>query len=165
EAAGDGAAARGTVSTVPGRITSGSRPMTRRLAAYRAGQPPRTASAAAIPARVSPDRTVYRAGTRRPGSTSTVPGRMTSGSGPMRGRLAAYRAGQPPRTANRAAMPDNVSPGRTTYLETGRATVLGAAATLSVLARVTWVVPPAMRVYAWAGRASPVMQAAATATA
>ena len=62
--------------------------------------------------------------------------RMTSGSGPMSGRLAAYRTGQPPRTANRAAMPDNVSPGRTAYLETGRATVLGAAATLSVLARV-----------------------------
>jgi hypothetical protein len=51
--------------------------------------------------------------------------------------LAAYSAGQPPRTANRAAMPDNVSPGRTGYLETGRATVFGAAATLSVLARVT----------------------------
>ena len=33
-------------------------------------------------------------------------------------------------------MPDNVSPGRTAYLEPGRATVFGAAATLSVLARV-----------------------------
>ena len=55
----------------------------------------------------------------------------------MSGRLAAYSAGQPPRTANRAAMPDNVSPGRTAYLEAGRATVFGAAATLSVLARVT----------------------------
>jgi len=54
----------------------------------------------------------------------------------MSGRLAVNRTGQPPRTANRAAMPDNVSPGRTAYPETGRATVLGAAATLSVLARV-----------------------------
>src|SRR5438067_1208868 len=88
---------------------------------------------------------------------------MTSGSGPMRGRLAAYKAGQPPRTANRAAMPDNVSPGRTTYLVAGRA-VTDAAATLIVLAGVTWVVLPAMRVSAWAGRAGPVMQAAATMT-
>src|SRR5207248_1003265 len=133
------------------------------LAAYKAGQPPRTARRAAIPARVSPGTTVYRAGTRRPGSTRTVPGRMTSGSGPMRGRLAAYKAGQPPRTANRAAMPDNVSPGRTTYLVAGRA-VTDAAATLIVLAGVTWVVLPAMRVSAWAGRAGPVMQAAATMT-
>ena len=55
----------------------------------------------------------------------------------MSGRLAAYRAGQPPRTANRAAMPDNVSPGCTTYLAAGPAARPGAAATLSVLARVT----------------------------
>jgi hypothetical protein len=66
-----------------------------------------------------------------------VPGRIVFGSEPMSGRLAAYSAGQPPRTANRAAMPDNVSPGRTAYLAAGRATVFGAAATLSVLARVT----------------------------
>ena len=62
EAAGGGAAARGTVSrgtvsTVPGRIMPGSGPMTCRLAAYRAGQPPRTASAAAIAASVSPGTT------------------------------------------------------------------------------------------------------------
>ena len=37
---------------------SGSGPMTRRFAAYSAGQPPRTASAAAMPARVSPEATV-----------------------------------------------------------------------------------------------------------
>ena len=51
----------------------------------------------------------------RPGSTSTVPAWMRSGSGPMACRLAAYSAGQPPRTANRAAMPDKVSPSWTTY--------------------------------------------------
>jgi len=59
-----------------------------------------------------------------------------SGSGPMTRRLAAYKAGQPPRTANRAAMPDNVSPGCTTYLAAGPAAMPGAAAALSVLARV-----------------------------
>ena len=53
-----GAAGRRTVSTVPGRIVFGSGPMARRLAAYRAGQPPRTASAAAMPASVSPAATV-----------------------------------------------------------------------------------------------------------
>src|SRR5881392_1231085 len=95
-----GARRPGSTRTVPGRITSGSGPTRGRLAAYRAGQPPRTDSAAAIPARVSPDTTVYRAGARRPGSTRTVPGRITSGSGPTRGRLAAYSAGQPPRTAS-----------------------------------------------------------------
>ena len=66
----------------------------------------------------------------------------------MSGRLAAYRAGQPPRTANRAAMPDNVSPGCTTYLAAGSAAMPGATAALSVLARVTWVVLLAMRVFA-----------------
>src|SRR5580704_5777854 len=80
---------------------------------------------------------------------------MTSGSGPMSGRLAEYRAGQPPRTANRAAMPDNVSPGCTTYLAAGRFPVTDAAATLSVLARVTSVVLLAMRVFAGAGRTDP----------
>ena len=45
--------------------------------------------------------------------TSTMPGRIVFGSGPMTRRLAAYSAGQPPRTANRAAMPDNVSPATT----------------------------------------------------
>src|SRR5947209_5407199 len=87
-AAAASAGAPGTASPGPGRITPGSGPTRGRLAAYRAGQPPRTDSAAAIPARVSPDTTVYRAGARRPGSTRTVPGRITSGSGPTRGRLA-----------------------------------------------------------------------------
>ena len=111
--------------------------MTRRLAAYRAGQPPRTASAAAIAGqRVTGHHRVP--GRRRlAGQHQDGAGRMTSGSGPMSGRLAAYRAGQPPRTANRAAMPDNVSPGCTTYLAAGRAAGTSAAATLSVLARVT----------------------------
>ena len=80
----------------------------------------------------------------------------------MSGRLAAYRAGQPPRTANRAAMPDSVSPGCTTYLAAGPAAMPGAAAALSVLARVTWVVLLAMRMFAWTGRAGPVMPAATT---
>src|SRR5712671_6127127 len=84
---------------------------------------------------------------------------MTSGSGPMRGRLAAYRAGQPPRTARRPATPDNVSPRCTTYLAAGRAAVPGAAAALSVLVRMTSPLF-AVRVFAWAGRAGPVMPAA-----
>jgi hypothetical protein len=46
-----------------------------------------------------------------PGRASTVPGRMTFGSGPMACRLAAYRAGQPPATPAATAMPDSVSPG------------------------------------------------------
>ena len=45
--------------------------------------------------------------------TSTMPGRIVFGSGPMSRLLAAYSAGQPPRTENRAAMPDNVSPATT----------------------------------------------------
>ena len=88
--------------------------MTRRFAAYKAGQPPRTARAAAIPDKVSPAATVYRASARPLGSTSTAPGRMTFGSGPMTRRFAAYKVGQPPRTARAAAMPDKVSPGCTT---------------------------------------------------
>ena len=88
--------------------------MTRRFAAYNAGHPPGTASAAAIPDKVSPAATVYRATARRPGSTSTTPGSMTSGSGPITRRFAAYNAGQPPRTASAAAIPDKVSPGCTT---------------------------------------------------
>jgi hypothetical protein len=47
------------------------------------------------------------------GIVSTVPEWMTSGSGPTACRLAAYSAGQPPRTANSAAMPDSVSPAAT----------------------------------------------------
>ena len=56
--AGGAAARRGMMSTVPGRIASGSRPMARRLAAYRAGQPPGTRSPAAMADRVSPAATV-----------------------------------------------------------------------------------------------------------
>ena len=58
DGAGFGAAGRRTVSTVPGRIVFGSGPMTRRLAAYSAGQPPRTANTVAMPASVSPTATV-----------------------------------------------------------------------------------------------------------
>src|SRR5690242_2375959 len=76
---------------------------------------------------------------------------MMSGSGPMARRLAAYRAGQPPRAANRAAMPDSVSPLRTTYFMVWLAAVMGGAATLTVLVRITSVVLPAVRVFAWAG--------------
>ena len=57
-AGGADAAGRRTVSTIPGRIVFGSGPMTGRLAAYSAGQPPRTANRAAMPARVSPATTV-----------------------------------------------------------------------------------------------------------
>src|SRR5580704_4267247 len=92
---------------------------------------------------------------------------MTSGSAPISDRLAAYRVAQPPRTENRAAMPDNVSPYCTTYLATGRAAVPRAAvvvpnatAALSLLVRVTSVLLLAMRIFAWAGRVRPVMPAA-----
>ena len=51
----------------------------------------------------------------RAGITSTVPGWITSGSAPMTGRLVSYSSCQPPRTSSAAAMPDSVSPGRTTY--------------------------------------------------
>ena len=67
---------------------------------------------------------------------------------------------QPPRTANRAAMPASVSPGCTTYLAAGRLPGTDAAATLSVLATVTSVVLLAMRVFAWAGRTDPFPPAA-----
>src|SRR3954463_5072703 len=87
-----------------------------------------------------------------------MPGWMTSGSGPMTCRLAAYRAGQPPRTASAAAIPARVSPGCTTYRAAGRAAGPGAAAAPGVLARVTWAAL-AMRMSAWAGRAGPVMPA------
>ena len=106
-------AGRGIASTVPARIAFGSGPIIRRLAAYRAGQPPGMASAAAMPDRVSPAVTRYWAGVARPGRASTVPGRMRPGSGPMARRLAAYSAGQPPRVPSAAAMPDRVSPGCT----------------------------------------------------
>src|SRR5215470_19695563 len=82
---------------------------------------------------------------------------MMFGSGPMARRLAAYRAGQPPRTPNRAAMPDRVSPLRTTYLVVWRVAVTGAAAALDVLVRMTSVVLPAVRVFAWAWWADPFM--------
>ena len=52
-------------------------------------------------------------------------------------------------------MPDNVSPGCTTYLAAGRFPVIDAAATLSALARVTSVVLLAMRMFAWAWRTDP----------
>ena len=72
----------------------------------------------------------------------------------MARRLAAYRAGQPPRTANRAAIPDSVSPLCTTYLVVWAVAVTGAAAMLSVLVRVTSVLL-AVRVLAWAGWTDP----------
>src|SRR5580692_11084506 len=49
---------RGIASTVPGWIALGSAPITRRLAAYSAGQPPGVARAAAMPERVPPAATV-----------------------------------------------------------------------------------------------------------
>src|SRR5579862_7355873 len=56
-----GDAKPGSTSMVPGRIRPGSGPMTARLAAYSAGQPPGTPRAAAMPDSVSPGRTAYRA--------------------------------------------------------------------------------------------------------
>ena len=67
-----------------------------------------------MPDRVSPAPTVYRAAAPPPGKASTVPGRMRPGSGPITSRLAAYRAGQPPRVPSAEAMPERVSPGCTT---------------------------------------------------
>ena len=87
---------------------------------------------------------------------------MALGSRPMTCRLAAYRAGQPPRTANRAAMPDSVSPVRTRYLVAELVSVTGAAATLRVRVRMTSVVLFAVRVFAWAGGTDPLMPAAIT---
>ena len=77
---------------------------------------------------------------------------MTFGSGPITGRLAAYSAGQPPRTANRAAMLDSVSPSCTTYLVLGLGAAAAAGAALSVLVKMTSVLLPAVRVFACAGR-------------
>src|SRR5215475_15952672 len=85
---------------------------------------------------------------------------MMSGSGPMARRLAAYRAGQPPRTANSAAIPDSVSPLRTTYVVVWLAAVTGDAATLNVLVRMISVVLPAVRVFAWAGWTDPCIPTA-----
>ena len=48
-----------------------------------------------------------------PGMASTVPGRIALGSGPMAGRLAAYRACHPPRKRSAAAMRAKVSPAPT----------------------------------------------------
>ena len=66
-----------------------------------------------------------------------MPGLMMFGSGPMSGRLAAYSAGQPPRTRSCAAMPDNVSPCCTTYFLVGLVVLTGVATPRSVLVRVT----------------------------
>ena len=77
----------------------------------------------------------------------------------MTGRLAAYSAGQPPRTANRAAMPDRVSPSWTTYRVWGVDAVAGAAR--SVLVKVILVLL-CVRVFAWAGRGADPCVTAAT---
>ena len=155
------AAGRGTVRTAPGRMVSGSWPMACRLAAYSAGQPPGTPSAAAMPDKVSPAATVYRAGAVWLGSTRTVPGRMVSGSWPMACRLAAYSAGQPPGTPSAAATPDRVSPGRTTYLAAGLDAATAGAAIGNVLVRVTSILL-AMRVFAGAGWTGPLVPTAAS---
>jgi hypothetical protein len=78
----------------------------------------------------------------------------------MARRFAAYNAGQPPRTASRAAIPDKVSPGCTTYPATGRAAAANTAAT--VPGPVTWVVLPALRMSAWAARPGWLTPAATT---
>ena len=151
---------------VPGRIRSGSGPMACLLAAYRPGQPPGTPSSAAMPNRVWPAVMAYRCADAQPGNTSMVPGRIRPGSGPMACLLAAYSAGQPPGTPRAAAMPDSVSPGRTTYraaAPAGMAAWTAAAAGLTGRAAVSLVFV-AMRVAAWAGRTGPLRLAAATIT-
>src|SRR5215468_7919699 len=94
---------------------------------------------------------------------------MRLGSGPMARRLAAYRAGHRPWTAKAAAMPDRVSPARTTYRVAGRGA--GAAAGIAVAASgavamtvmVTRVVLLlALRGCAWARRAGIIMAAVAS---
>ena len=82
----------------------------------------------------------------------------------MTRRFAAYKPRQPPRTASRAAMPDKVSPGCTTYLAAGRAVVMNTAATLTAAGPMTSVVLLAMRMFAWAGRAGRLMPATTTIT-
>ena len=74
----------------------------------------------------------------------------------MRRWLAPYRAGQPPRTANRAAIAARLSPRCTTYLAGELAAVIGAAAALNVLVLVLVLVRMTsvllvVRVFAWAG--------------
>src|SRR5215469_7345352 len=86
-----------------------------------------------------------------------VPGWIRFGSEPMTCRLAAYRAGQPPRTPRAAAIEVRVSPGRTAQVSVDAA-ASGAAVTASrlagTLAGATWVLL-AMLVLAWAGCAGP----------
>src|ERR1700722_11906673 len=143
----------GTVRTVPGRIRPGSGPITRRFAAYRACQPPRTPSAAAMADKVSPGATAYLAVVGRPGSVRIVPGRIRPGSGPMSRRLAAYSSCHPPRTLSAVAMPDRVSPGRTVQVATGWAAACTALTVMKLagaLAGTAWVVLLAMLMPAWA---------------
>jgi hypothetical protein len=64
-------------------------PITGRLAAYRACQPPGTAKAAAMLERVSPGATEYLIGVSFTGRVRVVPGRIRPGSDPMACRLAA----------------------------------------------------------------------------
>jgi hypothetical protein len=85
---------------------------------------------------------------------------MTFGSGPVSGLLAAYRSCQPPRAANRAAMPGNASPGCMTYLAVEFVAVMNGALAFSVLVRVISSLF-AMRMFAWAGQTDPFMPAAA----
>ena len=82
-----------------------------------------------------------------------------SGSGPMARRLAAYRAGQPPRTAKRAAMPDKVSPGWTTYLVAGVARRHGRRGDGQCAGEDVFGILLAVRMVAWAGWTDPFMPA------
>ena len=76
----------------------------------------------------------------------------------MTGRLVSYSACQPPRTSSAAAMPDSVSPGRTTY-RAAAAAGFAAAGDVAVTCRVTSVVLLAMRMLAWARGTDPAMPA------
>src|SRR5580704_1565413 len=76
----------------------------------------------------------------------------------MTRRLVSYSAGQPPRTSSAAAMPDRVSPGRTTYREAAAAG-FAAVGNAAVTCRVTSVVLLAVRMLAWAPETDPDMPA------
>src|SRR6185437_2269948 len=117
----------------------GSGPMTALFAAYRPCQPPGSPRATAMPDRVSPSATVYRAGGVAPGTASTVPAAMTLGSGPMTALFTAYSACQPPGSPRATATADRVSPGRTVHragLDGRRAAGASASGAADVLARV-----------------------------
>ena len=167
---------RGIASTVPGadriRVGADHPP----VGGEQAGQPPRVPSAAAMPDRVSPALTVYRPASCRPGSARTVPGRMRPGSGPTGPPVGRVQGGPAAGGAERgsyarqrvAGLHDVAACARDSsgggLRSGGRGAGAGVVAVVvTLLVRVTWVVPVllvvlvmlAMRVFAWAGRKDP----------